>query len=54
MLIDARHQCMTTRGLHKPGVSMVTYRVLGAFRDGASTRRECLAMIGFPRLGVEG
>jgi GTP cyclohydrolase I len=37
---------MTTRGVHKPGVSMVTSRMLGAFRDHASTRRELMAMIG--------
>jgi GTP cyclohydrolase I len=37
---------MTTRGVHKPGSAMVTSRMLGAFRDDASTRREFLAMIG--------
>jgi GTP cyclohydrolase I len=46
VVIDAAHQCMTTRGVNKPGVSMVTSRMLGAFRDDASTRREFLAMIG--------
>jgi GTP cyclohydrolase I len=46
VVIDAQHQCMTTRGVHKPGVSMVTSRMLGAFRDDPSTRREVLAMIG--------
>ncbi|SFK98152.1 GTP cyclohydrolase I FolE [Falsiroseomonas stagni] len=54
VVIEAQHQCMTTRGIHKPGVSMVTSRMLGAFRDDASTRREFLAMIGSPRLGAEG
>ncbi|MCA0189140.1 MAG: GTP cyclohydrolase I FolE [Proteobacteria bacterium] len=54
VVIEAQHQCMTTRGIHKPGVSMVTSRMLGAFRDDASTRREFLAMIGAPRLGAEG
>jgi GTP cyclohydrolase I len=46
VVIDAAHQCMTTRGVHKPGVSMVTSRMLGAFRDNASTRREFLSIIG--------
>jgi len=46
VVIDAQHQCMTTRGVHKTGVSMVTSRMLGVFRDDASTRRELLAMIG--------
>jgi len=46
VIIEAQHQCMTTRGIHKPGVTMVTSRMLGAFRDDASTRREFLAMVG--------
>ena len=46
VVIEAAHQCMTTRGVHKPGVSMVTSRMLGAFRDNPSTRRELLSMIG--------
>lgn len=46
VVIEAAHQCMTTRGVHKPGVTMVTSRMLGAFRDDPSTRRELLAMIG--------
>ena len=45
VVIDATHQCMTTRGVHRPGVTMVTSRMLGAFRDDPSTRREFLAMI---------
>jgi GTP cyclohydrolase IA len=45
VVIEAAHQCMTTRGVHKPGVTMVTSRMLGAFRDNAATRRELLAMI---------
>ena len=48
VVIEAAHQCMTTRGVHKPGVTMVTSRMLGAFRDDASTRREFLAMVGNP------
>ena len=45
VVIEAAHQCMSTRGVHKPGVAMVTSRMLGAFRDEAITRREFLAMI---------
>ena len=48
VVIEAAHQCMTTRGVHKSGVSMVTSRMLGAFRDNDATRREFLAMIGNP------
>jgi GTP cyclohydrolase I len=48
VVIEAAHQCMTTRGVHKPGVSMVTSRMLGAFRNDAATRREFLAIIGVP------
>jgi len=54
VVIEAAHQCMTTRGIHKPGVSMVTSRMLGAFRDDPSTRREFLAMIAGPRAAMEG
>ncbi|MGE0221673.1 MAG: GTP cyclohydrolase I FolE [Acetobacteraceae bacterium] len=46
VVIEAAHQCMTTRGVHKPGVTMVTSRMLGAFRDNVATRRELLSMIG--------
>ena len=54
VVIEAAHQCMTTRGVHKPGVVMVTSRMLGAFRDDAATRREFLAMIGNPGGGNVG
>jgi len=46
VVIDATHQCMTTRGVHKSGVSMVTSQMLGAFRKDARTRSEFLTMIG--------
>ena len=46
VVVEGEHQCMTTRGVHKPGVGMVTSTMLGAFRDDASTRREFLAIIG--------
>ncbi len=45
VVIEANHQCMSTRGVHKPGASMVTSRMLGAFRDDPSTRREFLSLI---------
>ena len=48
VVIEASHECITTRGVNKPGVTMVTSRMLGAFRDDASTRREFLAAIGNP------
>tara|TARA_A100001037_G_scaffold42499_1_gene33489 strand:- start:29134 stop:29763 length:630 start_codon:yes stop_codon:yes gene_type:complete len=46
VVIEAAHQCMTTRGIRKPGVSMVTSRMLGSFSDDQSTRQEFLNMIG--------
>jgi len=52
VVIEAAHQCMTTRGVHKPGVTMVTSRMLGAFRDDPSTRREVMSMIN--RRGTHG
>ena len=45
VVIEAAHQCMTTRGVHKPGVTMTTSRMLGTFRDDPVTRREFLAML---------
>ena len=46
VVTEATHQCMTTRGVHKTGVTMVTSRMLGVFRDHAETRQEFLAAIG--------
>jgi GTP cyclohydrolase I len=46
VVIDAVHQCMTTRGIHKAGVSMVTSQMLGTFRTDARTRAEFLGVIG--------
>ena len=45
VVIEAAHQCMTTRGVHKPGVTMVTSHMLGAFRNSPTTRREFFGLI---------
>ncbi len=42
VVIEAAHECMTTRGIHKRGVSMVTSKMLGGFHDDARTRSEFL------------
>ena len=52
VVIDAVHQCMTTRGVHKLGVSMVTSKMLGTFREDASTRAEFLRFIDIERKGA--
>ena len=46
VLIEAQHQCMTTRGVHKPGVAMVTTRLTGCFRDDAARRSEFFRLLG--------
>jgi GTP cyclohydrolase I len=46
VIISASHQCMTTRGVHKSGVSMVTSQMLGTFRKDARTRAEFLQIVG--------
>jgi GTP cyclohydrolase I len=48
VVIEAAHQCMTTRGVHKPGTTLITSRMLGHIRTDQKTRREFLAMIGNP------
>jgi GTP cyclohydrolase I len=48
VVIEAAHQCMTTRGVHKTGVTMLTSTMLGAFRENDVTRREFLSVIGNP------
>lgn len=48
VILEASHQCMSTRGVHKAGVSMVTSRMLGTFRTDPSTRREFLSIVGNP------
>jgi GTP cyclohydrolase I len=51
VVIEAAHQCMTTRGAGKPGATLVTSQMIGAFRSDPSTRREFLAAIGNPTSG---
>ena len=48
VIIESAHECMTTRGVHKPGVSMVTSSMLGVFRTNSDTRRELMAMLNRP------
>jgi GTP cyclohydrolase I len=48
VMVEASHECMTTRGVHKSGVNMVTSRMTGDFRSDASTRREFLNIVGNP------
>lgn len=45
VVVEGAHECMTTRGVHKRGVSMVTSKMLGTFRDDARTRTEFLRFI---------
>lgn len=45
VVIEATHHCMTTRGVNKPGVTMTTSTLLGAFRTDPDTRREFLALL---------
>jgi GTP cyclohydrolase I len=45
VVVDAVHQCMTTRGVHKRGVSLITSQMLGSFREDARTRAEFLRFI---------
>jgi len=45
VVIEGVHECMTTRGVHKRGVSMITSKMLGTFRSDARTRNEFLTFI---------
>jgi GTP cyclohydrolase I len=45
VVIEGAHECMTTRGVHKRGVSMITSKMLGSFREDARTRAEFLRFI---------
>jgi GTP cyclohydrolase I len=46
VIIEAEHQCMTTRGVHKHGVSMITSQLLGQFRSDPRTRSEFMSIVG--------
>ncbi len=46
VVVEGSHQCMTTRGIHKEGVAMITSRLLGDFRSDSRTRSEFLNIIG--------
>jgi len=54
VVIEGAHQCMTTRGVHKQGVTMVTSTMLGEFRQNPLTRREFLSVIGNPAARNDG
>jgi GTP cyclohydrolase I len=54
VVIEAAHQCMTTRGIHKTGVTMVTSAMHGEFRKNPLTRREFLSVIGNPASNLDG
>jgi GTP cyclohydrolase IA len=45
VVIKAEHQCMTTRGVLKPGTELMTSRMLGIFRTSSITRQEFLSMV---------
>jgi GTP cyclohydrolase I len=45
VMIDAVHECMTTRGIHKPGTTTITTRFTGAFRDDPSYRDRFLQLV---------
>jgi GTP cyclohydrolase I len=51
VVVSAQHQCMTTRGVKKPGVAMVTSRMLGAFKEDRSLKTEFLALSGLGGAG---
>jgi len=51
VVLEGEHQCMTTRGVHRPGVNMVTSQMMGVFRDNEATRKEFLSIIGHRNAG---
>jgi len=46
VVVEGMHHCMTTRGIHKSGVAMMTSQLLGDFRSDPRTRAEFLNIIG--------
>ena len=51
VVVDAAHQCMTTRGVHKPGVNTITSRMVGAFKTDEKTRSEFFSLITSTEIG---
>lgn len=49
VVLEAEHHCMSTRGVHKPGVSMVTKRMLGCFKENKDMQVEFMCLVGHPR-----
>ena len=49
VVVEAAHQCMTTRGVKKPGVKMVTSKMSGDFRNDPLTRQEFLSLLALPQ-----
>jgi GTP cyclohydrolase I len=54
VVVEGAHECMTTRGVRRPDVTMVTSRRLGVFRERAETREEFLAAINLRGAAVGG
>jgi GTP cyclohydrolase I len=53
VVIEATHHCMTTRGIRKPGTTMLTSRLTGIFRENPATRREFMALVGKSGAGLQ-
>lgn len=51
VIIDAKHQCMTTRGVHKSETSTITSRLLGEFRTNSDLRKEFMALVSSQSVG---
>lgn len=51
VIIESTHQCMSTRGVHKAGSTMITSRMLGSFRDAPDTCRELFSLLQLPNGG---
>ena len=49
VVVEAKHLCMTTRGVHKPGVAMLTSAMRGVFKDIPHARAEVLSLMGVSR-----
>jgi GTP cyclohydrolase I len=54
VVLEATHECMSTRGINKPDIVTVTSRMLGEFRDNEATRREFLAAVGRSKVTLDG